>query len=143
MPGSNSIASLTSKSQRLLAAIAQNADRLQAAEPHRVELEQALKEFQELLVRRDNFKADKQVLSRQLAESSLRVTDALIDLKALVKALLGSKSEKLTEFQVQPRRKRTVSDRDPRKAAARSSSKQQGGEAAAPGPTAVVAEPQG
>jgi chromosome segregation ATPase len=87
----------------LLAAVAQNADQLQAAEAHRAELEAALNQFKELAGRRDNLKAEKQVLSRQMRAAGERVVDATIDLKALAKATMGSCSEKLIEFLMAPR----------------------------------------
>ena len=116
MPGANSFAGIVSGAQRLLAAVAQNADQLQAAEAHRAELEAALNQFKKLAGRRDNLKAEKQVLSRQMRAAGERVNDATIDLKALIKATMGSRSEKLIEFLMAPRRKVLRTDRDPRKA---------------------------
>ena len=105
MPGSNSYARIVADGQRLLAAITKNADQLATAEPLRGRLEQALNQFKDLGVDRDNLTAQKQVLSRRIAEVAQQIADVSIDVKAQVKATLGSRSEQLIEFQVSPRRK--------------------------------------
>ena len=105
MPGSNSFARIVADGQKLLAAVAANADQLKGAEALRTQLDQLLTQFKELAARRDTLKADKQVLSKQLAETAQRISDTTIDLKAGVKSALGSRSEKLVEFSVAPRRK--------------------------------------
>lgn len=105
MPGSNSFARIVADGQKLLAAVAANADQLKAADALRTQLDQLLTQFKELAARRDTLRADKQVLSKQLAETAQRISDSTIDLKANIKAALGSRSEKLVEFNVAPRRK--------------------------------------
>jgi len=118
MPGSNSYASIVADGQRLLAAITKNAGQLATAEPLRGQLEQALNQFKDLGVDRDNLTAQKQVLSRRLAEVAQQISDLSIDIKAQVKATLGSRSEQLIEFQVQPRRKVLRTDRKSRSVSA-------------------------
>jgi len=141
VPGSNSIASITSKSQRLTAAIAQNADRLTLPEAQKTEFDQAQSQFLDLLARRDNLQAEKQALSRQLHDSAQRLGTATIDMKHLVMALLGSTNEKVTEFQMKPRRQKTVADRSASKKASRERAKQKAAQAALSGPTVVPATP--
>ncbi len=145
MGTSNSLGATMSRGVRLAAAIAQNADRLTLPEPQKQEFDEALAQFQSILVRRDNLKAEKQELSRQLDEAGLRLRNATVNTKALVKGLIGSTAERLTEFQIKPRRQVTVSDRAAQKAAARERAKKNAAEAALAAATepAVTAETQG
>lgn len=105
MPGFSSQAALLSRSLQLLAAVGANAEQLQVADPLRVRLDQAVERLRSLMTRRDTFKAEKQVLSRQLKDTAQEVNDLYLDLKVTVTAALGTRSEKLTEFGVVPRRK--------------------------------------
>jgi uncharacterized phage infection (PIP) family protein YhgE len=111
MPGFNSFSRLVSESQKLLAAVTANAEQLKDAVALRDQMDQVLTDFKALMTRRDTLNADKQVLSKQLTETSQRLNDLSIDLKTRVRAALGSRSEKLVEFQVAPRRKVLKSDR--------------------------------
>jgi uncharacterized protein (UPF0335 family) len=118
MPGFKSYTGLVATSQQLLAAVTANADQLQAAEALRGQFDQAVTQLRDLVTRRDTFKAEKQVMSRQLIDVAQRVVDLGIDLKAMLKAILGSRSEKLTEFTLKPRRKVLRTERPKASAAA-------------------------
>ena len=111
MPGFDSFGKVVAKGDKLLATVTANADRLQPAEALRAQLDQALARFKEIGVRRDNLNAEKQVLSQQLIDQANLINDVVIDLKAMVKAALGSKNEKLVEFGLPPRRKVVRSSR--------------------------------
>jgi uncharacterized protein (UPF0335 family) len=118
MPGFKSYTGLVAASQQLLSAVTANADQLQAADALRGQFDQSVTQLKDLITRRDTFKAEKQVMSRQLIDVAQRVVDLGIDLKAMIKATLGSRSEKLTEFTLKPRRKVLRTERPKASAAA-------------------------
>jgi len=91
--------------QMLLAAIEANPGLLPFAEPLQKELAEVLAELRSQATRRDNLKADKQVLSREMQGTSRRALDLTSTLRALIKGTLGVGNEKLVEFLIAPRRK--------------------------------------
>jgi hypothetical protein len=111
MPGFSSQANLLSRCLQLLAAVGANAEQLQAADPLKVRLDESVERLRGLLTRRDTLKAEKQILSRQLLDTAQEVNDVYLDLRATVRAALGTRSEKLTEFNLKPRRKVLRTDR--------------------------------
>ena len=135
MPGSKSYVGLVASSEKLLAAVAANPEQLQAVETQRAQFELVVSQLRTLVTRRDTMKADKQTLSRQLQEVAHLVNDSGLDLRAMIKATLGSRSEKLTEFDVRPRRKVLRTDKPrSRKAAAKPDPE-------SPAPTTPIAKP--
>lgn len=112
MAGFNSQTGLLNRALQLLDAVGANADQLQGSvEPLRARLEQAVAQLRAEITSRDTFKAEKQVRSRRLKETAQVVNDLYIDLKSQLKATLGSRSEKVTEFGIKPRRKVLRADR--------------------------------
>jgi hypothetical protein len=117
MPGLNSYAKMLSECQKLAAAVAANSEQLPGMEKDRERLEQSLSRFAQLLTRRDQLKVDSQVLSQELRDTALGIADQWIDMRSNIKATLGSRSEKLVEFKVTPRRKVERSERPRRRKA--------------------------
>jgi hypothetical protein len=101
--------------QKLAAAVAANSEQLPGMEKDRERLEQSLSRFAQLLTRRDQLKVDSQVLSQELRDTALGIADQWIDMRSNIKATLGSRSEKLVEFKVTPRRKVERSERPRRR----------------------------
>lgn len=110
MAASKSYVGLVAASEKLLAAVAANAEALGTVEPFREPFERVVAELKALVIRRDTMQADKQILSRQLRETAQKVNDTAIDFRVRIKAALGSRSEKLTEFDLRPRRQVVRSD---------------------------------
>jgi translation initiation factor 2B subunit (eIF-2B alpha/beta/delta family) len=110
MATSKSYVGLVAASEKLLAAVAANAEALGSVEPFREPFEQVVARLKALVTRRDTMQADKQTLSRQLRDTAKEVSDAAIDFRVQIKAALGTKSEKLTEFDLRPRRQVVRSD---------------------------------
>lgn len=133
MPGFDSFGKVVAKGDKLLATVTENADQLQPTEALRAQLEQALARFKELGVQRDNLNAEKQVLSQQMVAQANLISDVVIDLKTMVKAALGTKSEKLVEFGLPPRRKVLRSDN--RSKTSKASKARKAAESQAPAPS--------
>lgn len=96
--------------ESLLAAVEANAEILPLAEPLRRELDAVAVDLRSLRARRDTLKADKQVLSREMTGTSRKALDLASTLRSLIKGSLGVRSEKLTEFDIAPRRQVLRSD---------------------------------
>lgn len=104
--------------ESLLASVALNADQLPNLDVAKAPLETLLAELKTLATRRDNHKAEKQVLSQQMQTATKRARDLSANLRALLKGNLGTRNEKLSEFRVQPQRgKRKKKATDPAAAA--------------------------
>lgn len=96
--------------EKLIAAVANNADLLPLVEPLRRELETVAADLRSQRTRRENLRADKQVLSREMMVTSRKALDLSSALRSLIKGSLGVRSEKLTEFDIAPRRQVLRSD---------------------------------
>jgi hypothetical protein len=90
----------------LVSSVASNSDDLAHLEPIRVELAAVLQLAMELGAQQDRIQAETQQTSRVI-EQTLRRGDALAArLRSGIRAKYGYKSEKLTEFQLRPFRRR-------------------------------------
>ena len=111
----------------LINAVAANSEDLESLEPVRVELAAVLQLAMELGAQQDRIQSESQQTSRVI-EEALRRGDALAArLRAGVRARYGYKSEKLTEFQLRPFRRRSRGEEPPPQP-----------EAPAPDPTATA-----
>ena len=106
MPNINSFADLVLDQEKLLRAFQDNAVTLSPAEPQRVTVADNLKGLQELKARQDSFAAQRQQSTQELLELMKQAREDARRLRALVKGLLGTKNERLVQFQVAPVRSR-------------------------------------
>jgi hypothetical protein len=90
--------------EKLIAAVDNNAELLPLTEPLRRELATVAADLRSQRTRRENLRADKQVLSREMTVTSRKALDLSSALRSLIKGSLGVRSEKLTEFDIAPRR---------------------------------------
>ncbi|HYO16829.1 MAG TPA: hypothetical protein VE685_26830 [Thermoanaerobaculia bacterium] len=96
-----------------LAAFAENAEQLGAAEPHRAALEVIVGEAKALKDRQDSYIAARQEVTQQLREAMVRGREAARCLRSAVRAILGTQNERLVQFKVAPLRKRPRKLRTP------------------------------
>jgi hypothetical protein len=113
MKSASSFADVISLWQKLLAACADNASSLTAAEPQRLAVERALKDVTDLKALQDSHRAAKQEARQQLDKALKDGREAARRLQGAVKANLGTDNERLVQFNVAPLRAR-----GPRKAKA-------------------------
>jgi hypothetical protein len=103
----NSFADLITQWQKLLAACADNASALTAAEPQRLEVEQILKEVMDLKALQDSHRGAKQETRQQLDQAIANGREAARRLQGAVKANLGTANERLVQFNIKPIRARS------------------------------------
>jgi hypothetical protein len=106
MATSNSFADVMLEWKKILAACADNAPALTAAEPQRAVVERMLKEAEELRALQDSHQAAKQAIRQQLGLLVHDGREATRRLKGAVKANLGTNNELLVQFNIQPIRRR-------------------------------------
>ena len=106
MPNINSFADLVLDQEKLLRAFQDNAGTLSTAEPQRATVADNLKQLQELKARQDSFAAQRQQATQELVALMKQAREDARRLRALVKGLLGTKNERLVQFQVAPVRSR-------------------------------------
>jgi len=106
MPNINSFADLVQDQEKLLRAFQDNAGPLAPAEPQRGTVADNLKQLQELKARQDSFAAQRQQATQELVALMKQSREDARRLRALVKGLLGTKNERLVQFQVAPGRSR-------------------------------------
>jgi hypothetical protein len=107
MPSLNSYADITRDWTRLLDAAARCPEISAEIDRERQVMQQALADVQVLKARQDELTALRQEATQQLGEILKRGKDAAIQLRAVVKAKLGPRTERLVQFDVAPLRKRT------------------------------------
>lgn len=90
-----------------LAAFADNAELLGGAEPQRAALAVIVAEIKVLKDRQDSHTAARQEVTQQLREAMTRGREAARRLRSAVRAILGTKNERLVQFKVAPLRKRS------------------------------------
>ncbi len=106
MATNNSFADVMLEWKKILAACADNASALTAAEPQRLVVEKMLKDVEELKALQDSHQAAKQAIRQQLGQLVHDGREAARRLKGAVKANLGTGNERLIQFNIQPIRKR-------------------------------------
>jgi hypothetical protein len=102
----NSFADVVSQWQSLLAACADNASSLTAAEPQRLAVEQMLKNVMDLKALQDSHRGAKQQIRQQLDQTLKDGREAARRLQGAVKANLGTSNERLVQFNIKPIRPR-------------------------------------
>lgn len=102
----DSFADVISQWQKLLAACADNASSLTAAEPQRLVVEQMLKNVMDLKALQDSHRGAKQETRQQLDKALADGREAARRLQGAVKANLGTISERLVQFNIKPIRAR-------------------------------------
>jgi hypothetical protein len=98
----DSFADVISQWQKLLAACADNAPVLTAAEPQRLEVEKMLKSVMDLKAVQDSHRAAKQETRQQLDQALADGREAARRLRGAVKANLGTATERLVQFNIKP-----------------------------------------
>jgi hypothetical protein len=102
MPTLNSFADVTTQWQKLLAACADNAAALTLAEPQRLMVEKTLKDVMDLKALQDSLRGAKQEARRQLTATLKEGEEAARRLRGAVKANLGTRNERLVQFNMKP-----------------------------------------
>src|SRR5262245_31193421 len=90
----------------LLMATIDNAESLASAETQRAALEATLAEARALKARQDSFDANRQQATQELNALLERGREEARRLRGMAKGLLGTKNERLVQFQVAPIRRR-------------------------------------
>ena len=106
MPDLNSFADKTRDWQGLLDACAANPDLFPNLDPYRMPLFEALEKATSLKAQQEQMAGLRQVATQQLNEVLDQGSEAARRLRRFVTATLGTKSEHLTQFGIQPLRKR-------------------------------------
>ena len=107
----NSFADLMLEWKKILAACADNAPALTAAEPQRLVVEKMLKDAEELKALQDSYQASKQSIRQQLSLIVKEGREAVRRLQSAAKSILGTNNERLIHFNIKP-----IRPRGPRKA---------------------------
>jgi hypothetical protein len=128
MPDLNSFADKTRDWRGLLDACAANPDLFINLEPYRVPLTEALDKATSLKAQQEQMAGLRQATTQQLNEVLEQGSEAARRLRRFVAAQLGTKSEQLPQFGVQPRRRR------PRRTDAKKKKKETAQPAAPPAP---------
>ena len=102
----NSYADLVRDLERLLQAFDDNSVTMSPASPQRDALETTLEELKDLKSRQDSFAAQRQEATQQVEGLMLRAREEARRLRGMAKGLLGTKNERLVQFQVAPIRSR-------------------------------------
>lgn len=107
MPGPKNHSEIIVDAEKLLAAVTNNPDLLSNIEEYRAPLELALTDIKSLLFLQQKLRGDRQKATQDLQEALRRTKDLTIQLRGVIRAKVGIRSEKLVEFRVAPLRKRT------------------------------------
>lgn len=99
--------------EQLVTAITKNAGLVPSTEKHRAPLEAALGNIRTLLATQKTLIADKQKVTQDLKAAVQEGRNLAINVRAIAKGEVGSRSEKLVEFGVAPLRPRTKKRRPP------------------------------
>ena len=106
MPDINSFADLVLDQEKLLRAFEDNAEVLVPAGPQRDAVASNLSQLHATKGRQDSFTAQRQEATQELNALMHHTREDARRLRALVKGLLGTRSERLVQFQVAPNRTR-------------------------------------
>jgi hypothetical protein len=107
MPNINSFADITLDWEQLLRAFADSADVLAPAEPQRANLERVLGHVRETKARQDSHTAIRQQATQELDDLIKDGLEQARRLRGMVKGLLGTRTERLVQFNVAPIRSRS------------------------------------
>lgn len=113
MPNINSYADLVGDLERLLRAFEDNIAALAPAMPQRDALDSTLEELRATKARQDSFAAQRQETTQRLDLLMRQAREEARRLRGMAKGLLGTKNERLVQFQVAPIRSRPRPDLNP------------------------------
>jgi hypothetical protein len=102
----SSKADLVQDAERLLHSVEANPDSLAGVAEEKAALEAGLAEVRTLITRQLNAIGEKQKATQELRAAMRRMLDLTIQLRAVIKAKLGPRTEKLVEYLVSPLRPR-------------------------------------
>lgn len=106
MPNKTSYADLVRELERLLQAFNDNQGTMAPAAPQRDTLEIALNDLKDMKSRQDSFAAQRQEATQQVEALMLQAREEARRLRGMAKGLLGTRNERLVQFQVAPIRSR-------------------------------------
>jgi ATP-dependent Zn protease len=106
MPAATSFADVIRDWERLMAAHTDNAEILAAAEAQRRALEEFLPKARELKARQESHDATKKQITQEIKALVKDGREAARRLRNAVKANMGTKNERLTQFNIAPIRER-------------------------------------
>lgn len=106
MPSLNSYADIVRDWEGLLDAVLRSPEVQAGVEPERLALEQWLSQVRALKARQEELTALRQQATQDLSTTVARGKEAAIQLRAIVKAKFGPRSERLVHFNMAPLRKR-------------------------------------
>ena len=109
MPNNSSFADLVLDQEKLLRAFEDNAVILAPAEPQRDAVASNLSLLYAVKGTQDSFAAQRQQTTQELGALMHQTREDARRLRALVKGLLGTRNERLVQFQVAPNRSRVRS----------------------------------
>jgi len=100
MPNKNSFADLVLDQEKLLRAFEDNAEDLVPAGPQRDAVASNLSQLYNVKGRQDSFAAQRQETTQELGALMHQTREDARRLRALVRGLLGTRNERLVQFQV-------------------------------------------
>jgi DNA-binding protein H-NS len=109
MPNINSFADLVLDQEKLLRAFEDNAEALASANPQRDAVANNLPLLHEAKARQESYSAQRQQTTQELGDLMHQTREDARRLRAVVRGLLGTRNERLVQFQVAPLRSRTRS----------------------------------
>ncbi|HVG07772.1 MAG TPA: hypothetical protein VNM67_08700 [Thermoanaerobaculia bacterium] len=109
MPNKSSYADLVVDQEKLLRAYEDNLQVLTPAEPQRNAVASNLGQLHDVKARQESFRAQSQGATQNLELLMRQAREDARRLRALVKGLLGTRNERLVQFQVAPNRSRVRS----------------------------------
>lgn len=113
MPNLNSFADITHDWEQLLRAFTDNAPLLAPAEPQRASLELVLALVRDTKARQDSHNAIRQEATQDLNDLLTDGLEQARRLRGMIKGLLGTKTERLVQFNVAPIRSRSRKTQKP------------------------------
>lgn len=113
MPNINSFADLILDLEKLLRAFEDNAAALGPAEPQRDAVAINLDRLRDIKANQDSFAAQRQKATQDLLALMDKAREDARRLRGMVKGLLGTRNERLVQFQVAPVRRRSRSTVQP------------------------------
>lgn len=102
----SSKADIVQDAERLVRSVEANPDDLAGATEEKTALEAGLAEVRTLITRQMNAIGEKQKATQELRAAMRRMLDLTIQVRAVIKAKLGPRTEKLVEYLVPPLRPR-------------------------------------
>lgn len=106
MPTAKTEPNIIVDAESLLSAVEVNKDLLPNIDEHKAPVVEGLARIKSLRTQQQTLIADKQRVTQELKAAFRETRDLTIQLRAVIRAKVGVRSEKLVEFKVPPLRKR-------------------------------------